>query len=57
MDTLKAVSDSFIGVTDFAGVGVLVLVVAFVLFVTGWNAALIVGALLIVMMSIANLVV
>jgi len=31
MDTLKAFSDRFIGVTDFAGVGVLVLVVAFVL--------------------------
>ena len=57
MDTLKAVFDRFIGVTDFAGVGVLVLVVAFVLFVTGWNAALMVGTLLIVMMSIANLVV
>jgi|TARA_A200000113_G_C8562901_1_gene256672 hypothetical protein len=57
MDTLKAFSDRFIGVTDFAGVGVLVLVVAFVLFVKGWKAALMVCALLIVMMSIANLAV
>ena len=57
MDTLKAFSERFIGVTDFAGVGVLVLVVAFVLFVKGWKAALMVCALPIVMMSIANLAV
>lgn len=57
MDTLNTFSDRFIGVTDFAGVGVLVLVVAFVFFVKGWKAALVVCALLIVMMSIANLAV
>ncbi len=57
MDTLNAFSDRFIGVTDFAGIGILVLVVAFVFFVKGWKAALVVCALLIVMMSIANLAV
>ena len=57
MDTLNAFSDRFLGVTEFAGIGILVLVVAFVFFVKGWKAALVVCALLIVMMSIANLAV
>ena len=59
MDTFHTFSDRFIGVTDFAGIGVLVLVlvVAFVFFVKGWKAALVVCALLIAMIYIANLAV